>query len=165
MRGHPLRARTRRRPGPRRREEARTHPDGRRPANARRRPRLRTPGKGTGHVGHTYLHSALDDHSRLAYTEALEDEKAVTAVAFWHRAVAFFAAHGFTPIRRCRTGKGSCHRSTTWADALAATSTKHKRTKPNTPRANGKVERSPASGPTSATARPSTNDASPSWTS
>ncbi|MCX5054473.1 MULTISPECIES: IS481 family transposase [unclassified Streptomyces] len=98
-------------------------------------------GPGTGKVGYTYLHSALDDHSRLAYTEALDDEKAVTAVAFWHRAVAFFAAHGITPIRRCLTDNGSCYRSTTWANALSATGTKHKRTRPYTPRTNGKVER------------------------
>ncbi|MER5184747.1 IS481 family transposase [Streptomyces sp. NPDC002896] len=98
-------------------------------------------GPGTGKVGYTYLHSALDDHSRLAYTEALDDEKAVTTVAFWHRAVSFFAAHGITPIRRCLTDNGACYRSTTWADALAATGTKHKRTRPYTPRTNGKVER------------------------
>ena len=98
-------------------------------------------GPGTGKVGYTYLHSALDDHSRLAYTEALEDEKAVTAVAFWHRAVAFFAAHGITPIRRCLTDNSACYQSTTWADALAASGTKHKRTRPYTPRTNGKVER------------------------
>lgn len=98
-------------------------------------------GPGTGKVGYTYLHSALDDHSRLAYTEALDDEKAITAVAFWHRAVAFFAAHGITPIRRCLTDNGACYRSTTWADALAVTATKHKRTRPYTPRTNGKVER------------------------
>lgn len=98
-------------------------------------------GPGTGKVGYTYLHSALDDHSRLACTEALDDEKAVTAVAFWNRAVSFFAAHGITRIRRCLTGNGACYRSTTWADALAATGTKHKRTSPYTPRTNGKVER------------------------
>ncbi|MEU9047601.1 MULTISPECIES: IS481 family transposase [unclassified Kitasatospora] len=95
-------------------------------------------GPGTGKVGYTYLHSALDDHSRLAYTEALDDEKAVTAVAFWHRAVSFFAAHSITPIRRCLTHNGACYRSTTWADALAATGTKHKRTRPYRPRTNGK---------------------------
>ncbi|WP_431676163.1 DDE-type integrase/transposase/recombinase [Kitasatospora sp. KL5] len=98
-------------------------------------------GPGTGKVGYTYLHSALDDHSRLACTEALDDEKAVTAVAFWHRAVSFFTAHGITPIRRCLTDNGACYRSTTWADALAATGTKHKPTRPYTPRTNGKVER------------------------
>jgi hypothetical protein len=42
-------------------------------------------GPGTGKVGCTYLHTAIDDHSRLAYTEALDDEKVVTAAAFWHR--------------------------------------------------------------------------------
>ncbi|MGW3426205.1 IS481 family transposase [Streptomyces phaeochromogenes] len=98
-------------------------------------------GPGTSKVGYTYLHSALDDHSRLACTEALDDEKAVTVVAFWHRAVAFFAAHSITPIRRCLTRNGACYRSTAWADALAATGTKHKRTRPYTPRTNGKVER------------------------
>jgi transposase InsO family protein len=96
-------------------------------------------GPGTGKVGYTYLHSALDDYSRLACTEALDDEKAVTAVAFWHRAVAFFAAHDITPIRRCLTDNGACYRSTTWTDALAVTGTKHKRTRPYTPRTNGKV--------------------------
>ncbi|MFD4977139.1 integrase core domain-containing protein [Streptomyces sp. NPDC058424] len=90
---------------------------------------------------YTYLLSALDDHFRLAYTEALQDERAVTAVAFWHRAVAFFAAHGITPIRRVLTDNGACYRSQTWAAALAAEGTKHKRTRPYTPRTNGKVER------------------------
>lgn len=114
----------------------RMHGVGTEPARASKRT-----GPGTGKAGYTYLHSALDDHSRLAYTEALDDEKAVTAVAFWHRAVAFFAAHGITPIRRRLTDNGACYRSTTWADALAATGTKHKRTRPYTPRTNGKVER------------------------
>ncbi|MFI9235595.1 hypothetical protein [Streptomyces sp. NPDC053079] len=59
----------------------------------------------------------------LACTEALDDEKAVTAVAFRNRAVSFFAAHGITQIRRCLTDNGACYRSTTWADALAATGT------------------------------------------
>lgn len=45
-------------------------------------------GPGTGKVGYTYLHTTIDDHSRLAYTETLDDEKAVTAAAFWHRSLA-----------------------------------------------------------------------------
>lgn len=98
-------------------------------------------GPGTGKVGYTYLHTAIDDHSRLAYTEALEDEKAVTAAAFWHRAVAFFATHDIVPIHRVLTDNGSCYRSRAWAAALATTKTKHKRTRPYTPRTNGKVER------------------------
>ena len=61
-----------------------------------------------GRVGHVYLHSALDDHSRLAYTEAHNDERGVTAAGFWHRAVAFLAAHGIAPIRRVLTDDGAC---------------------------------------------------------
>ncbi|MDQ0904807.1 hypothetical protein QFZ22_000792 [Streptomyces canus] len=90
-------------------------------------------GPGTGKVGYTYLHTAIDDHFRLAYSEALEDERAVTAAAFWHRAVAFFAAHDITPIHRVLTDNGSCYRSRAWAAALATTKTKHKRTRPYTP--------------------------------
>ncbi|MGW3463127.1 DDE-type integrase/transposase/recombinase, partial [Streptomyces olivaceoviridis] len=115
-------------------------------------------GPGTGKVGYTYLHSALDDHSRHASTEALDDEQAVTAVALRHRGVAFFAAHGITPIRRCLTDDGACCRSTTWADALAATGTKHKRTRPSrrarTGRWRGITGPSPASGRTSGSRRP-----------
>ncbi|QLH26507.1 transposase family protein [Streptomyces sp. Rer75] len=91
-------------------------------------------------MAHVYLHSAVDDHSRLAYTEALEDERAATAAAFWHRTASFFAAHGIS-IRRVLTDNGACYRSHTWADAVAATGTKRKRTRPYTPRTNGKVER------------------------
>ncbi|MDQ1051908.1 transposase InsO family protein [Streptomyces sp. V4I2] len=98
-------------------------------------------GPSTGKVGYTYLHSALDDHSRLAYTEALEDERAITAVAFWQRAVAFFAEHDIAPIQRVLTDNGACYRSRAWAAALAAARTKHKRTRPYTPQTNGKVER------------------------
>lgn len=98
-------------------------------------------GPGTGRVGYLYLHSAVDDHSRLAYTEALDDEKADTAAGFWLRAVAFFAEHGIAPIHRVLTDNGSCYRSRAWATAVGNTGTKHKRTRPYTPRTNGKVER------------------------
>jgi transposase len=54
-------------------------------------------------AGYTYLHSAIDGYSRLAYTEALPDEKAATAIEFTHRARAFFAAHGITHIHRIVT--------------------------------------------------------------
>jgi transposase InsO family protein len=98
-------------------------------------------GQGTGKIGVAYLHSAVDDYSRLAYTEVLADEKGPTAAAFWHRAVAFYASHDITLIERCLTDNGSCYRSRVWAEALAATGTKHKRTRPYTPKTNGKVER------------------------
>ncbi|MUN40215.1 DDE-type integrase/transposase/recombinase [Actinomadura sp. NEAU-AAG5] len=57
-------------------------------------------GPGTGRVGCTYLHSAVDDHSRLAYTETLDDERGTTAAAFWRSAVAFFAKYDVTAIER-----------------------------------------------------------------
>lgn len=98
-------------------------------------------GAGTGRIGYTYLHTAIDDHSRLAYTECLEDEKGTTAADFWLRAATFFAEHGITAIQRCLTDNGSCYRSRAWAAALEQTDTTHKRTRPYTPRTNGKVER------------------------
>ncbi len=97
-------------------------------------------GQGTGAVGYTYLHSALDDHSRLAYTEPLENEKGVTAADFWLRAVAFMAEHGVTP-RRVLTDNGACYRSRAWARALDDTGVAHKRTRPYRPQTNGKIER------------------------
>lgn len=97
--------------------------------------------QGTGAVGYTYLHSALDDRSRLAYTEPLEDEKGTTAADFWRRATVFFAEHGIVVVRRVLTDNGACYRSRAWAHALAETDSVHKRTRPYTPRTNGKVER------------------------
>lgn len=94
---------------------------------------------GTGRIGYTYLQSAIDDHSRLAYTEALENEKGVTVADLWLRTVVFFAEHGITSIRRVLTDNGSCYRSRAWAKVLE--DTVHKRTRPYTPRTNGKVER------------------------
>ena len=90
--------------------------------------------------GYGYIHSAVDDHSRLAYSEILTDEKAPTAVAFWQRAQAFFAAHGIT-VRRVLTDNGSCYRSRLWRRMLAEAGIVHKRTRPYRPRTNGKVER------------------------
>jgi transposase InsO family protein len=89
--------------------------------------------------GYVYLHSAVDGFSRLAYTEALPDEKAVTAIAFLHRARAWFAAHGITHIERIVTDNGACYRASTFARALLGA--RHQRITPYTPRHNGKVER------------------------
>jgi transposase InsO family protein len=89
-------------------------------------------------IGHSYLHSALDDHSRLAYTEILTDERKDTAAAFWHRASSYFAACGIT-VRRVLIDNGGCYRSVAFADALGAVT--HKRTRPYCPQTNGKVER------------------------
>ena len=92
-------------------------------------------------LGYAYLHNAVDDHSRLAYTEILPDERKTTAAAFWARAAAWFADHGITHIERILTDNGSCYRSRDFAHALATTGTVHKRTRPYRPQTNGKVER------------------------
>lgn len=98
-------------------------------------------GAGTGKVGYAYVHSAVDDYSRLAYSEVLGDERGVTAAGFWNRSTRFFTGYGLTELRRCLTDNGSCYRSRPWSAALAASNTVHKRTRPYTPRTNGKVER------------------------
>jgi len=92
-------------------------------------------------AGYVYLHSAVDDHSRLAYTEELLDEKGATAAGFWQRAVKFFRRHGIKKIRRVLTDNGSCYRSLLFNAALAKTRTRHKWTRPYRPQTNGKVER------------------------
>lgn len=92
-------------------------------------------------AGYVYLHSALDDHSRLTYTEELPDERGTTAAAFWARAVKFFRRHGIRRIRRVLTDNGSCYRSRVFALAVAHSRTRHKRTRPYRPQTNGKVER------------------------
>lgn len=97
-------------------------------------------GKGR-RIGYTYLHCAVDDHSRLGYIECLEDEKGTTAAAFWRRARAFFAEHGIITIHRVLTDNGSAYRSRAFNVALDEASTVHKFTKPYTPKTNGKVER------------------------
>ncbi|GHB31783.1 hypothetical protein GCM10010346_63920 [Streptomyces chryseus] len=84
-------------------------------------------------AGYSYLHTAVDDHSRLAYSEILTDEKKETATGFWTRAQAFFTQAGIT-VERVLTDNGSCYRSRDWRDALAAAGIAHKRTRPYRPR-------------------------------
>jgi transposase InsO family protein len=96
--------------------------------------------KHAGSSGYHFLHTALDDHSRLAYTEVLPDEQAATAAAFWRRAVIWFAAHGVT-VERVLTDNGSCYRSRLWRRACHDLDVTHKRTRPYRPQTNGKVER------------------------
>jgi transposase InsO family protein len=98
--------------------------------------RTKTRGTRTGYV---YLHSAIDGYSRLAYTEALNDEKAATAIGFLDRARAWFAAHGITAIERIVTDNGACYRAGIFDAALAGS--RHQRITPYTPRHNGKIER------------------------
>lgn len=98
--------------------------------------RTKTRGIGTGYV---FLHSAIDGFSRLAYTEALPDEKAVTAIGFLDRARSWFAVHGIVRIERIVTDNGSCYRAHAFADAVG--DSRHQRITPYTPRHNGKIER------------------------
>jgi hypothetical protein len=88
--------------------------------------------------GYHYLHTAIDGHSRLAYSELLSDERQNTAAGFWLRANAWFADCGIT-VRKVLTDNGSCYRSRTFAEALGAI--EYRRTRPYRPQTNGKVER------------------------
>jgi transposase InsO family protein len=91
-------------------------------------------------AGYRFLHSAVDDCTRLAYSEVLHDEQATTAAAFWARAAAFYADQGIQ-VERVITDNGSCYRSGHWHRACAASGTVVKKTRPWRPQTNGKVER------------------------
>ena len=91
-------------------------------------------------VGYRFIHTALDDQTRLVYSEILDTEQGATAANFWHRAAAWFAAHGVA-CERVITDNGACYKSGLWHRACAATATKVKKTRPRRPQTNGKVER------------------------
>jgi len=86
-----------------------------------------------------YLHHAVDDYSRLAHSEILNDEKEETVAGFWERARGFFAAAGIA-VTEVMTDNGACYRSTAFAQALGL-DVKHRRTRPYRRQINGKVER------------------------
>ena len=92
-------------------------------------------------IGYDYVHTAIDDHTRLAYSEVLPDEKDHTCAAFLHRALAWFAAHG---IRVCRvlTDNAMVYRpGTDWGWVCSAWQLKRRFTKPGCPWTNSKAER------------------------
>jgi transposase InsO family protein len=91
-------------------------------------------------AGWEYLHVCIDDASRLAYSEMLPDERKDSAVPFLERALAWFARHGVT-VERVMTDNGSAYRSHRWRQACSALGLRHLRTRPYTPRTNGKAER------------------------
>jgi transposase InsO family protein len=91
-------------------------------------------------TGKAFLHTVIDDHSRVAYAEICADEKAVTAVGVLQRAIAWFADHGVT-VERVLSDNGGCYRSYAWRDACADLGIVHKRTRPYRPQTNGKIER------------------------
>lgn len=96
-------------------------------------------GHGKAGRGYAFLHHAVDDYSRLAYSEILADEKKETAAELWERASAFFTEAGVT-VTGVMTDNGFCYRSHAFARALGPDVT-HRRTRPYRPQTNGKVER------------------------
>jgi transposase InsO family protein len=91
-------------------------------------------------MGTAFVHTVLDDHSRVAYSEIHDDEKATTAGAVLRRATAWFAARGVR-IERVLSDNGSCYRSHLWRDTCHELGITPKRTGPYRPQTNGKIER------------------------
>ena len=103
-------------------------------AKTRRQNRLREV------TGWEYVHVMVDDHSRLAYAEVLNDLTASCAIAFLRRAVAWFAERGVT-VRAVMSDNGACYVAHRYADALAQLRLRHLRIRPGRPQTNGKAER------------------------
>ena len=95
---------------------------------------------GGANVGTAYVHTVIDDHSRVAYAEVHDDETAATAIGVLRRAVAWFATRG-VKTERVLSDNGSCYRSHAWRDTCTELGIKHKRTRPYRPQTNGKIER------------------------
>jgi transposase InsO family protein/transposase len=91
-------------------------------------------------TGWEYVHIAIDDATRLAYAEVLQDEKASTAIAFLRRALQFFRRHGMR-VRELLTDNGPAYRSAVHAIACRTLGIRHLRTRPRRPQTNGKAER------------------------
>jgi len=91
-------------------------------------------------VGWEYVHVCIDDASRVAFSKIMKTERKGSAVAFLKAAVAYYASLGVT-VERVMTDNGSCYRSSAFAKACRRLRLKHIRTKPYTPRTNGKAER------------------------
>jgi transposase InsO family protein len=91
-------------------------------------------------IGTAFVHTVIDDHSRVAYAEIHEDEKAVTAIGVLRRAVAWFAARGVT-VERVLSDNGSAYKSHAWRDACHELDITPKKTRPYRPQTNGKIER------------------------
>jgi len=90
--------------------------------------------------GFEYVHVMIDDHSRLAYAEVLDDLSASCAIAFLRHAVAWFAERGVR-VRTVMSDNGSCYVASAYADALEELGLRHLRIRPGRPRTNGKAER------------------------
>ncbi|WP_101524580.1 IS481 family transposase [Nocardioides houyundeii] len=91
-------------------------------------------------IGTAFVHTVIDDRSRVAYAEIHADEKAATAIGVLERAVAWFADHGVT-VERVLSDNGAAYRSYAWRDACSELGITPKRTRPYRPQTNGKIER------------------------
>jgi transposase InsO family protein/transposase len=91
-------------------------------------------------LGWEFVHVAIDDCTRLAYVEVLNDERPATAIGFLRRAVAFYRRHGIH-VERLITDNGNPYRSAAHAIACRALGIRHLRTRPYRPQTNGKAER------------------------
>ena len=91
-------------------------------------------------IGWEYVHVCLDDASRLAFSRILPDEKKESAIAFLKTVVAYYASLG-VKVARVMTDNGSCYRSQEFRTACRELGLKHIKTRPYTPRTNGKAER------------------------
>ena len=91
-------------------------------------------------LGWEYLHVAIDDRSRLAFTQMLPGERKEDATAFLNSSLAWFASHGVS-VERVMTDNGSAYKSRMFAVACAKHGVAHKKTRPYTPKTNGKAER------------------------
>lgn len=93
-----------------------------------------------GRLGHIYVHAAVDDYTRLAYVEVLDDEKGVTAAGFITRAIAWFSRLGIT-ISRVMTDNGPSYKARIFTDTVTTHGAIHHKNQPYQPQINGKVER------------------------
>jgi transposase InsO family protein len=91
-------------------------------------------------IGHAFVHTVIDDHSRVAYAEIHNDEKAETAIGVLRRAVSWFAARGIT-VERVLSDNGSAYKSHAWRNTCNELGIKAKKTRPYRPQTNGKIER------------------------
>jgi len=91
-------------------------------------------------IGTAFVHTVIDDHSRVAYAEIHDDEKAATAIGVLQRAVSWFADHGVT-VERVLSDNGSAYRSHAWRHACNDLGIRPKFTRPRRPQTNGKIER------------------------
>ena len=118
----------------------RAHGRGSAPALAADRAKTRTRRRGGPVGGYRYIHHAIDDYSRVVYSEILDDERKDTAAGFFQRAHAFFEDLGVT-VQAVMTDNGACYRSQAFNQVLSAAGVKHRYTRPYRPQTNGKIER------------------------